>query len=86
MSAPREQQLPAATLRELAVLAEVDPRSIRRAYEGREVRGLAGIRAKRVLRQHGYILAPSSDRVESAGPSQDSTVGARALAERGGRE
>lgn len=42
-----------AMLRELAVRAEADPRSVRRALEGKVVRGMAGRRIERVLIEAG---------------------------------
>ena len=45
--------LDAATLRRLAVLAEVDPRTVARFWAGHAVRGLPGHRIERVLRQQG---------------------------------
>ena len=47
-----------ATARSLAVRAEVDPRSIyRELKEPGSVRGLAGHRARRVLREAGLLPA-----------------------------
>lgn len=45
----------ASTLRRLAVLADVDPRSLRRLLHGKSVRGAAGHRARRVLIEAGYL-------------------------------
>jgi len=44
-----------ATVRELAVRASVDPRSITRALAGESVRGMAGHRARRVLQEAGLL-------------------------------
>ena len=43
----------AGLLRQLAVEAQVDPRTIRRAYRGESVKGMSGERARAVLRLHG---------------------------------
>ena len=48
-------RLDAGTVRELAVAAECDPRTIERAYAGMPVRGLAGKRARRALREAGLL-------------------------------
>lgn len=45
-----------AALRELAVRADVDPRTIKRVLEGAAVRGMPGRRARRVLEEAGYLL------------------------------
>jgi hypothetical protein len=50
----------ASTLRRLAVLADVDPRSLRRLLRGEHVRGAAGHRARRVLVEAGYLSEPTS--------------------------
>jgi len=42
-----------ATILEIAVKASVDPRSAEKALRGGEVRGLAGSRLRRVLRETG---------------------------------
>ncbi len=44
-----------ATVRELAVQASVDPRSIQRVLAGEPVRGMAGHRARRVLQEAGLL-------------------------------
>lgn len=44
-----------AELRALSVLGDVDPRSIRRILDGKEVRGMAGRRARRVLIEAGLL-------------------------------
>lgn len=46
-----------ATLRELAVEASCDPRTIATVAKGGDVRGLAGERARRVLVAKGYLKA-----------------------------
>jgi hypothetical protein len=48
--------LDAATVRRLAVRADVDPRTIQKVYEGLPVRGMAGRRARGALAEAG--LAP----------------------------
>lgn len=53
MSAPK---LDAATLRRLAVRASVCPSTIQKVFLGQPVRGLAGHRARQVLREAG--IAP----------------------------
>ncbi len=50
----------ASTLRRLAVLADVDPRSLRRLLRGEPVRGAAGHRARRVLIEAGYLTEPAT--------------------------
>lgn len=50
----------ASTLRRLAVLADVDPRSLGRLLRGEHVRGAAGHRARRVLIQEGYLTEPAT--------------------------
>lgn len=56
MTTPR---LPdAATIRALAVRADVDPRTILKELKGRRARGMAGQRARRVLAEAG-LLAPA---------------------------
>ena len=37
------------SVREIACEAQVDPRSVRKALAGRRVRGVAGVRIRRVL-------------------------------------
>jgi hypothetical protein len=44
-----------AHLRELAVRASVDPRTIEKAFRGRSVRGMAGHRARAVLKEDGLL-------------------------------
>jgi hypothetical protein len=46
--------IPAAVLRQLSVEAEVDPRTLLKAYHGQPVRGMAGVRASRALAASGY--------------------------------
>lgn len=48
--------LSAADLRRYAVQASVDPRTLRRVAAGERVRGMAGDRARMVLRRAGYPL------------------------------
>lgn len=52
--------LDASTLRRLSVLADVDPRSLRRLLRGEPVRGAAGHRARRVLVEAGYLGEPAT--------------------------
>jgi len=47
-----------ALLRELAVAASCDPRSIRRRLRGDVVRGVAGHRIEAVLAERGLLPAP----------------------------
>jgi hypothetical protein len=56
MSTARPSELDTATIRRLAVEADVDPRSVERRLRGERVRGLAGHRIDRVLAAHD--LAP----------------------------
>lgn len=51
----RRTKLDAAKIRQLAVRAEVDPRSIERVLQGADVRGMAGERAKRILKEEGLL-------------------------------
>jgi hypothetical protein len=44
-----------ATLRELAVLASCDPRTIQRVVRGEPVRGMAGHRALKILKERGLV-------------------------------
>lgn len=44
-----------ATMRELAVKASVDPRTIGKVARGEKVRGMGGQRAARVLRAAGLL-------------------------------
>lgn len=53
MSSPRTPD--ASTIRRLAVEADVDPRSIHAVLRGRDVRGMAGRRARDVLVRHGFV-------------------------------
>lgn len=46
-----------AKARELAVRAQVDPRTILAVFRGDTVRGMAGRRARRVLVDAGYLPA-----------------------------
>lgn len=55
-----KKNLDASSLRRLAVLADVDPRSLRRLLRGQPVRGGAGHRARRVLIEAGYLSEPTS--------------------------
>ena len=47
--------LDAATIRELAVRADVDPRTIAKVAAGRAARGMAGRRARDALIAGGYL-------------------------------
>lgn len=49
-----------ALARQLAVRASVDPRSILKAAAGLPVRGLAGYRARAILRAEGLLPPPSA--------------------------
>lgn len=53
-------KLDSATLRRLAVRASCDPRTITAVASGREVRGMAGERARRVLVEAGYPFPEES--------------------------
>jgi hypothetical protein len=55
---PQARRIPAAIVRRLAVVAEVDPRTIERAYAGRPIRGSAGLRARRALVDAGLLPDP----------------------------
>jgi hypothetical protein len=46
-----------AHLRELAVRASCDPRTIEKAFRGKPVRGMAGHRARAVLKEDGLLAA-----------------------------
>ncbi len=52
-----------ATIRRLAVEADVDPRSILAVLRRRKVRGMAGHRAREVLSRHGHLPQDSSPNV-----------------------
>lgn len=52
-SAPRAESLDAATIREVSVRADVDPRSVLKHIRGGKVRGMAGRRIARTLRAMG---------------------------------
>jgi hypothetical protein len=60
---PARQIIDEATRRKLAVLADVDPRSIDRVILGQPVRGAAGVRALAVIVDAG--LLPPQDGAES---------------------
>jgi hypothetical protein len=51
----KQLQVDEATLRQLAVKADVDPRSLKKLLAGKTVRGMAGRRAALVLRQAGLL-------------------------------
>jgi DNA-binding MarR family transcriptional regulator len=55
----RVNQLDAATLRELAVKASCDPRTISKVARGLLARGLAAGRARRALEKAGYVARKS---------------------------
>lgn len=55
-----------ATRRELAVKASVHPRTIAKALRGEPIRGLAGHRARQVLRDAGLLPAANDKRQEAA--------------------
>ena len=50
----------AAIIREIAVVAQVDPRTIRRVLAGASVRGMAGRRARAALVEAGYLRPQDS--------------------------
>jgi len=50
-----KKRLEEALARELAVKASVDPKTIRKAYEGGAVRGMAGHRARAALKDFGLL-------------------------------
>jgi hypothetical protein len=50
-----------ATLRELAVKASCDPRTIEKAIHGEPVRGMAGHRARAVLKAAGIPIPEATD-------------------------
>lgn len=54
--ATKSTNLDEAVRRELAVKAEVDPRTIEKALRGEPVRGMAGRRARRALRDAGFVV------------------------------
>ena len=47
-------RIPAAVIRRLSVEADVDPRTLLKAYQNQPVRGMAGMRARRALAAAGY--------------------------------
>jgi hypothetical protein len=49
-------QLDPETLLRLALESGCDPRTIRKAWRGEEIRGRAGVRARNVLINAGYLL------------------------------
>jgi hypothetical protein len=53
---PSRRALQAGLLRQLAVEADVDPRTIKRVFDGQVVRGMAGRRAFEAL-VHAGLLA-----------------------------
>jgi len=55
-----EQSIDEAQKRELAVKASVHPRTIAKALRGEPIRGLAGHRARAVLREAGLLPAASA--------------------------
>ncbi|MBI4021158.1 MAG: hypothetical protein HY369_02860 [Candidatus Aenigmarchaeota archaeon] len=61
-------RIPTATLRQLAVSAGVDPRTIRAVAEGRPVRGMAGERARVALLTAGYTLPALDPADKEAAP------------------
>ena len=50
----------ASIIREIAVAAQVDPRTVCRVLDGVNVRGMAGRRARDALLRAGYLTAPNS--------------------------
>ncbi len=44
------------TVREIALEAEVDPRSVRKMLSGKRVRGVAGDRIRRALKRRGLPI------------------------------
>jgi hypothetical protein len=66
--------LMSARIRELAVEADVDPRSIQKVLRGYKVRGMAGRRAREALARAGLLQAFSSEgAIVAADPTQDGT-------------
>jgi len=57
----RHKDLDESTIRELAVKAGVDPRTIEKAARGEPVRGMAGHRARAALREAGILPASQMD-------------------------
>jgi hypothetical protein len=57
-----------ATIRELAVKASCDPRTIEKVIRGEPVRGMARHRARRVLLEAGIPTAPIAPEAEGGRP------------------
>jgi hypothetical protein len=53
-------RLPASAIRELAVAASADPRSVQRVLRGESVRGMADDRIRRVLAERAIVVARAS--------------------------
>lgn len=56
--------LDAATVRQIAVLASVDPRTVLRALRGEPVRGMPGHRIRAVLQAEGLLPAEQREKPE----------------------
>lgn len=52
------EKVDAVALAELAAQAQVDRRTMRKALDGHSIRGLAGARIRRVLREHASDTQP----------------------------
>lgn len=63
----RTRDFDAATVRKLAGLAEVDPRSMARRLRGEFVRGMTGHRIERIIKLHGVPVAPVSEPKKASG-------------------
>jgi hypothetical protein len=53
--------LPAHVKRVAAVRASCDPRTVQKIYEGKDVRGIAALRAKKALILLGHLVDPDFD-------------------------
>jgi hypothetical protein len=58
-------RLDSATLRRLAVRASVCENTIKKAFEGQPIRGLAGHRARQVLEELGFLPSRPSQNGDS---------------------
>ncbi len=56
-----------ATCRKIAVQADCDPRTIKKALRGEPVRGMAGRRARTALLEAGYSLPPPTSAPRDSG-------------------
>jgi len=57
MQVQTPKRLDDATARKLAVNADVDPKTIQKAYRGETIRGMAGYRARQALIEAGLVSA-----------------------------